>query len=685
MRSLQWVIPDYFLSWSTRVLPIFLLVLCAPIGTQAQQLNLDSLEQVWLDENESDSLRLDAYYNLIWYKFMFNNPDTAYTLAGELATQAMEKGWPFWEGKASGLKGVTFGIRGDIQQAIQYFEKSIAILETCEGVNPMELANQYNNLGICYQRLSIYDTAIEYLQKSLTISQAENSEQTIIANRKNISDCYEKIGDYELARSYIEPLIDLATDLNTLGGAHESLGNIYTKTGDYTKAEEQYKLGIQTYEEIQFKVGKARILLGLGKLQTKLGDSDDALKTLLEAASMFQELQAQKELSNSFAEIGILHHKIGKYHEGLEWCDKAKQVAESIDLIDADRMACYCLYLNHKQLGNYDKALKNHEAYLQYTDSIINEEKIGEIATLETEYNFNLEKKKLEAEQKEALLNVKLEKSEARFGYLMTISALSLIILLGGLFFLQFNRKKAKEHTQHLTDKNIELTSKNQELQRFAYITSHDLKGPIQNISTFTALALKNKDAPEMDKYLGFIQQSSKRMQYLVESIMTFTKLTKKDTQFTRVDANQILEEVRETLQPKIEQRQAKIKVSALPTVIAAPPLLSLVFQNLIDNSIKFNQQEEPVVDIECSTTTTEYRFSVKDNGVGIEPEFQQKIFEPFSRLVGKEEGAGLGLSIVRDIVELHDGQIWVESEQAQGSIFYFTISKSIQPSQEGQ
>lgn|GEM_PF-6708557 len=683
MRSLQWEIPDHLQSWSTRVLAICLLVLCATVYTHAQQLNLDSLEQVWHDENQSDSLRLDAYYNLIWYKFMFNNPDTAYTLAGELATQAMERGWPFWEGKASGLKGVTFGIRGDLQQAIQYFEKSIAILETCEGVNPMELANQYNNLGICYQRLSIYDTAIEYLQKSLSISQAENSQQTIIANRKNISDCYEKIGDYQLARSYIEPVIDLAEDLSTLGGAHESLGNIYTKTGDYTKAKEQFMLGIEIYEKIQFNVGKARILLGLGKLQTKLGDVTEALKTLLEAASMFRGLKAQKELSNTYAEIGIVHHQIGKYQEGLEWCDKAKRVAEKIDVIDTDRMACYCLYLNHKELGNYEEALRNHETYLQYTDSIINEEKIGEISALETEYNFNLEKKRLEAEQKEALLNVKLGKSEARFGYLMTISALSLIILLGGLFFLQFNRKKAKEHNQHLTDKNIELTSKNQELQRFAYITSHDLKGPIQNISTFTDLALANKDAPEMDKYLGFIQQSSKRMQYLVESIMTFTKLTKKDTQFATVDTNEILEEVKETLQPKIEQRQARIQISALPTIIAAPPLLSLVFQNLIDNAIKFNQQEQPFIDIECSATSTEYRFSVKDNGEGIEPEFQQKIFEPFSRLVGKEEGAGLGLSIVRDIVELHDGRIWVESEQAHGSIFYFTISKSTQPSRD--
>jgi len=683
VRSLQWEIPDHLQSWSTRVLAICLLVLCATVYTHAQQLNLDSLEQVWHDENQSDSLRLDAYYNLIWYKFMFNNPDTAYTLAGELATQAMERGWPFWEGKASGLKGVTFGIRGDLQQAIQYFEKSIAILETCEGVNPMELANQYNNLGICYQRLSIYDTAIEYLQKSLSISQAENSQQTIIANRKNISDCYEKIGDYQLARSYIEPVIDLAEDLSTLGGAHESLGNIYTKTGDYTKAKEQFMLGIEIYEKIQFNVGKARILLGLGKLQTKLGDVTEALKTLLEAASMFRGLKAQKELSNTYAEIGIVHHQIGKYQEGLEWCDKAKRVAEKIDVIDTDRMACYCLYLNHKELGNYEEALRNHETYLQYTDSIINEEKIGEISALETEYNFNLEKKRLEAEQKEALLNVKLGKSEARFGYLMTISALSLIILLGGLFFLQFNRKKAKEHNQHLTDKNIELTSKNQELQRFAYITSHDLKGPIQNISTFTDLALANKDAPEMDKYLGFIQQSSKRMQYLVESIMTFTKLTKKDTQFATVDTNEILEEVKETLQPKIEQRQARIQISALPTIIAAPPLLSLVFQNLIDNAIKFNQQEQPFIDIECSATSTEYRFSVKDNGEGIEPEFQQKIFEPFSRLVGKEEGAGLGLSIVRDIVELHDGRIWVESEQAHGSIFYFTISKSTQPSRD--
>ena len=237
-------------------------------------------------------------------------------------------------------------------------------------------------------------------------------------------------------------------------------------------------------------------------------------------------------------------------------------------------------------------------------------------------------------------------------------------------------RKQAEEKVERHTE---ELAKSNAELEHFAYVASHDLREPLRMITSFLQL-LERRYNDQLDQdaneFIGFAVDGAQRLNDMINDLLEYSRITRKKREFKQVNCEQILEETLSNLKVQINESNAIITNDPLPTIHGDEVLIFQLFQNIISNAIKYRSQKIPQIHISSNKEPNQYRFSIKDNGIGIESQHLGRIFTIFQRLHTQEEyeGTGLGLAIAQKIVNEHSGNIWAESEVGKGSEFYFTI-----------
>jgi len=240
-------------------------------------------------------------------------------------------------------------------------------------------------------------------------------------------------------------------------------------------------------------------------------------------------------------------------------------------------------------------------------------------------------------------------------------------------------RKRAEEA---LKEKTEELARSNKDLEQFAYVASHDLQEPLRMVTNYLQLLARRyqgKLDSDADEFIGFAVDGATHMWKLINDLLTYSRVGMRGKELEPTDCETVLNQSLNNLEMAIEEKGAIVTHDPLPTVIADNPQLELLFQNLIGNAIKFQGNEPPRIHVSASRNGSGWIFSVRDNGIGIAPEYAERIFIIFQRLHSRKEfpGTGIGLAICKKIVERHGGHIWVESEFGKGATFYFTLPAS--------
>ena len=238
-----------------------------------------------------------------------------------------------------------------------------------------------------------------------------------------------------------------------------------------------------------------------------------------------------------------------------------------------------------------------------------------------------------------------------------------------------------KENETAQKDYAQKLERSNAELQQFAYVSSHDLQEPLRMVVSYlTLLERKYKDTqdPQAQEYIKSAMVGGLRMRQLIDDLLEYSRLDSRAKEFAPVNMNEVLERTIKQLKVPMEESKADIFVGPLPSIMGDEVQLVQLIQNLIGNSIKFRNEERPIIHVSAELGVKDWTFKVRDNGIGLNTEYADKIFQMFQRLHSNNQypGSGVGLAIAKKIVERHGGRIWVESEEGKGATFLFTIPK---------
>ncbi len=235
---------------------------------------------------------------------------------------------------------------------------------------------------------------------------------------------------------------------------------------------------------------------------------------------------------------------------------------------------------------------------------------------------------------------------------------------------------------RRLTEKTEALARSNADLEQFAYVASHDLQEPLRMVSSYVQLFEKRYvgqvDA-QADKYIKYAVEGAKRMQSLIAGLLEYSRVGTLDEPLGAVDTGAALDQALSNLRSTLEENGASVTRGPLPTVTGNAGRLAQVFQNLIGNAVKFRHPDHASeIHVSATPRDREWQFTVRDNGIGIDPKYLDRIFVIFQRLHTRAEypGTGIGLSICKKVIERHGGRIWVESRPGAGATFHFTLPR---------
>ncbi|MBC7949096.1 MAG: PAS domain S-box protein [Chitinophagaceae bacterium] len=257
------------------------------------------------------------------------------------------------------------------------------------------------------------------------------------------------------------------------------------------------------------------------------------------------------------------------------------------------------------------------------------------------------------------------------------------------VFFKEITERKERENAfrelnEKLNARAEELLDSNKELERFAYIASHDLQEPLRMVSSFVKL-LEKKYKSQLDEtanqYITFAVEGAERMNRLILDLLEYSRAGSNSDLRVETDMSVLVNQVLATFSDKIRDTGTTIKVHLMPNIVASPTQMTQVLQNLVSNALKYNQSAVPTIEIGSEDKGDHWQFFIKDNGIGIDEKFYERVFLIFQRLHNKNNysGTGIGLAICKKIIDRHNGSIWIESEFGKGTSFLFTIKKTDQ------
>ncbi len=538
--------------------------------------------------------------------------------------------------------------RQDYGSLLEYCEP---LLKISRAQNEVEKElNALNYLAIYYGNLSDYKRAMQYLLEALNKSRAIDFRSVTAACLINIGTIYAQFYNHEEAQSRYKTVLKEYHDVidnNTRAIVLNNVGNIYYETDHYTEAKAYFQQSLDLAKSIQYREMMALSLAQLSRNNTALGHIDKALELANEAQVLIQELGDVNGREVNLLNLGNIHYLRQDYERAIILTSQGI-VAAKRRQDKANEIRGYQLLAKiHRDVGDFKKALQYQLVYSNAQEGFAKERLNRQVMDLEIQYAIKEKQKEIEQLTK-----------ENRFQAIML------------------------EQKDQIVKQNAQLLQANEELRQFAYVASHDLKEPLRMIGSYTQLIFRRhgQDFDEdSESYFDFVSEGVNRMNNLLDALLRYATIGKTDEEFEEVRLNDAIELAVINLRVRIEETEAEVNIPQLPVVQSIQSLLIQLFQNLISNALKFRKPNtSPVVNISAREEKEEIIVSVSDTGIGIAPEYQERIFVIFQRLLTRAhyDGAGIGLSICLKIMQRLGGRIWIESEVDQGATFFIALPK---------
>lgn len=651
---------------------------------------LDSLEQRLssLSDNEE---RIDLLNEL---SYAYHRKDIQKTFDYANEALALAKTLGYGKGKAFAMHYLSIAntIAGDANLSKTLNAKAIHLADSLQAFDL--LISTYNVRAFNLTKSGEPAKAIEAFQFALDIAQRENDKKGYSSIALNLGEVHANNKNFKKARFYYQEARTAAKEIGEIirtAWADRLVAETYLEEKNYEEAITFFEKSIKgaTIGQDTRSIAIAKTRLAKAYLET--GKFKSAQQQAIESLELMGKVGDKEGLAEGHMVLSATYIKGNQASKAIVAAKQAIELLEQVDNIQLKIKAQDLLVQAYGSAQNFKKAYELNVLTQALKDSLDYRNRMNLATELEEKYQSEKKESENILLRSEQLYQKEIIEQQKSINLILIALAI-LLALLGYMALHAYRNKKrnnllleekVKERTTELQKSNTELVQSNKELARFAYVASHDLREPLRNITNFSQLLqlkLKGKEDREMEEFVNIIHKNTIHMNRLIVDTLEFTRLTNSETNNQKVDLNETIKNIKSTITNTLVKKNAQIELlSPLPIIVTNESLLFSVFKNLIENGINYNEHQAPLIQINHTEKGGFYRFSVTDNGIGISEKYHKTIFEMFKRLQNRDkyEGSGMGLANCKKIISKLGGDIWVESDGANGATFIFTIPKA--------
>jgi signal transduction histidine kinase len=660
----------------------------------AQRQEIDSLKKALPKFAESDTNYINTL-NVLAFKYYNINPDTTLIWA-EKALALANQSW-YDKGKVEALrnKGVAADIKGDYAQALKLYLQALPIAEKI--AYKMGIANLYNDIALIYQNQGKYAEALENFFNSLKIFEVIVDKQGVAVSLGNIAFIYENQGKYAEALENCFKSLKIFEEIDDKKGIGNSLNNIaiiYENQGKYPEALKNHFKALKIREGIGDRQGIAYSLNNISTVYTYQSKYSEALESYFKSLKIKEEIGDKQGTAESKNGLAKVYLALKNYAPALQYAQEGLETAKEIGQNKQIRNIHESLSKIYKAMGKYELALLHHEQFKSYADSLNNLETEKKTANLQAQYEFDKKTALMQAEQ--AKKDIEQEKQRHQLYWLVFSAFLGLVSAFVILFLISRSRKNIKNAYDKLTVSAAEVQQAKEEIEvqaeelqklnhfkdRLFSIIAHDLRSPMAalqgTIGVLSDPNLLNKSELRMIK-----DDLTKQFEVTDKILQDLLQWTKDQMKGETIDAKPL--DLKEITTEKInlftviaQNKDITLLNEILPDmqVFADRNHVNIILQNLLSNALKFTYSGGTITTLSQNIDKM-VQIMVKDTGKGMNEEQQNKLFSMqyfTTEGTAGEKGNGLGLHLVKELVEKNGGKIWVRSQEGKGSEFCFLL-----------
>jgi len=649
-----------------------------------------------------DTARVEILHRLVRYHWR-NEPDSVIHYAQEMLLLSQSLRYTLGMAHAYNAISYVYERRADFPKAMESRLHALELYEALKDKNG--IAWCYHSLGNINDYQGKYDLAIDYHLKALKLREEIQDQKGVLWSLNRIGDCFANQGKHELALQYRSRALAQAEEIGLEDGICSAMTGVatsYLRLSRYTEAKQYAQKALALSEKLGDKRYTDLALTALGESELYEHNYEKALSYFMRGLKIRQDMQIQNYVAESLERISRTLFLQKKHDAALQYALRSLETAASVRARNEEKNAYQLLYEICREKGDYRVALNYFEKFAALKDSLLSLEAQKRIAELELHLENERKDREIEALQKDREAKLLTQR------LLVALAILSLMIIV--LIALGYRQKARKN--EELSELNAKLNEARQkaETERQAAeqanlfktellgIAAHDLQNPLQSIIGFAMLiAEKVENQPETKSMAETITRSAQRMLGIITDLLKTTAIDSSSIVLEKstIDLSALLHTVVENNQQLAQRKSQCLEVSLEPQLLAEVDSRRMyeVFENLLSNAIKYSPEGKTIwvssYRVEEHETSKEQvyanrlRVTIRDEGQGLTKDDMQKVFGRFQRLsarpTGGESSTGLGLSIVKKIVELHGGKVWAESEgKNKGSTFFVELPAAV-------